>query len=261
MRLLDEDFNITDIMLACYVPAGTGEPVHKNRPSHGLAFNMGGKKTYMFENGTKLTVGENDIIFLPKHSNYVVRDDVCGACRAINFNISENAELEPFVMHVKNKSEVSDIFIAAEKAFKTKKQGYVQKCKAELYSLIYILICEYNAKYVPSSSARKILPALEYIHNYYADECLEIDFLAELCGIKEAYFRRLFTASYGMSPIRYINNLKLLRAKELLSQNEYSAKAVAEMSGFNDYSYFCRYFKKNVGISPGEYKNNVPKGM
>ena len=62
-NFMQYDFNISKIVLACYVGAGTANPIHKNRPSHGLAINKAGDKSYTFSDGKKLTVKENDIIY------------------------------------------------------------------------------------------------------------------------------------------------------------------------------------------------------
>lgn len=257
MNFYNYNFNIDKIVLACRVPAGTGEAVHKNRPSHGLAFNVGGEKKYIFDKKKVFTVKENDIIFLPEKSDYVVNDVTSGDCYAINFKISEDVSFEPFVLHIKNREKILNIFTAAEKSFRTKKNAYEIKCKAELYELIYCIVNEYNTGYFSSREMKLLLPSVDYIHNFYSEKNIEIDFLAELCGIKEAYFRRIFTKCYGVSPVKYINALKLARAKELLVQSEYSVENTAYLSGFNNVYYFCRFFKKETGMNPSEYKKKT----
>ena len=61
-KFMNSDFNINKIVLAIFVAAGTGDAIHKNRPSHGLAIHKGGEKIYIFSDGKILTVKENDII-------------------------------------------------------------------------------------------------------------------------------------------------------------------------------------------------------
>lgn len=102
-----------------------------------------------------------------------------------------------------------------------------------------------------------IEPALEYIHNTYAESGISVKYLSTLCNVSEVYFRKLFVKCTGIPPINYINGLKLLRAKELLAQSQCSLETVAEMSGFGNLCYFCRYFKKETGITPSEYRKNV----
>ena len=56
-----------------------------------------------------------------------------------------------------------------------------------------------------------------------------------------------------MSPVRFVTKMKVDYAKELLVTNRYSIKQIAEMSGFEDASYFSKVFKKRTGFSPKNY--------
>ena len=58
---------------------------------------------------------------------------------------------------------------------------------------------------------------------------------------------------FATSPVKYINNLKMARAKELLDSQFYSINDVCYLSGYNDESYFCREFKKHFDMTPSEY--------
>ncbi len=116
------------------------------------------------------------------------------------------------------------------------------------------MLGEYERKYVPKSTERIILPAIEYIHQNYTSENISAEHLANLCGISTAYLRRIFLNCKNVTPIKYINNLRLSRAKELIASDYYTVSKICELSGFGDESYFCRYFKKTVGMTPTEYK-------
>jgi AraC-like DNA-binding protein len=74
-----------------------------------------------------------------------------------------------------------------------------------------------------------------------------------MCGITPEYFRKIFKSFYGSSPLIYINNLKITRAKELFESGMYSVSEVAAHSGYSDISYFSREFKSATGLSPTEY--------
>lgn len=254
-KFINTNHNITDIILACFVPSGTGNAIHKNRPSHGLAFNCGGEKKYIFSDGTTHIIKKNDVIYLPKTSNYIVTASTFGDTYCINFQWIENAHFAPFVFHLKNADEVIQAYKNAEKAWRRKKDGYELLCKSELYRILYILRNSYTRPYTPNSKQALLEPAISYIHKYYTNESISVEKLSELCGFSYEYFRRLFHTSYGCSPVKYINDLKLKRAKELLSSGFYTVSDAATQAGFFDLSYFSRFFKKNVGVSPNEYLN------
>lgn len=256
-EFMNHDFNINKIVLAIFVPAGTGDATHKNRPSHGLAIHKGGEKIYTFMDGKKLTVRENDIIYLPKNSNYTVAAKSMGDCYAINFDIDEDIIFEPFVVGVKNSGEITEHFRTARINWKNKKNGYLMKCKAELYNIIYTMQQEYVSEYLPAKKLEIIKPAIDYIHENYTKEIISIEALSEMCNITPEYFRRIFKTFYGVSPVRYINNLKITMAKELLESKMYSVTEAANQAGYTDMAHFSREFKRSMGISPSEYKKGA----
>ena len=251
------DFNIKKIVLACYVPKGSGKSLHQNRPSHGLAIHLEGNKSYLFSDGKELIVKANDIIYLPKHSTYTVSSTVPGDCYAINFDIDENISFSPFVVGAKNYIEITKHFQQASSVWAAKTNSFATKCKAELYNIIYAMHSEYFSEYIPKTKAEIIQPAIDYIHKNYTNEIISIDYLSKMCGITPEYFRKIFKSFYGISPIHYINNLKITRAKELLKSQMYSVANVSQLSGFNDTSCFSREFKKATGTSPSDYKKSI----
>ena len=58
-------FDRLSVLLAVHVLPGTGEPVHRNRPGHGFAFQRDGESVYRFDNGVTQTVTANTVVFLP----------------------------------------------------------------------------------------------------------------------------------------------------------------------------------------------------
>ena len=127
-RFFNTNHNVSNIVLACFVAAGTGATIHKNRTSHGLALNRGGEKQYTFSNGTRHTVKHNDIIYLPKNSNYTVTTHTTGDTYCINFQLAETQTFQPFVFHLKNPDE-------ALYAYKTQKRhGGAEKADMSFYA-------------------------------------------------------------------------------------------------------------------------------
>ena len=246
---------ISKIVLAIFVPTSACDAIHKNRPSHGLAFNCGAEVRYVFDDGTVCTVGENDIIYLPKHSNYKVyfNDEVKTYC--INFQFADEEEFAPFVFHVSHSEEILKAYQNAEKTWIRAKEGREYRVLSELYKILYEMQKLNSLPYLPEAKRKLIEPAIEYIHKHYTDELINIEKLSELCGISYDYLRKIFEKLYGCSPIKFVNSLKLKRAKELLSSELYSVGEVAFLAGFSDVSHFSRCFKENVGVSPSEYRD------
>ena len=253
-EFMNHDFDVSDITLACYVKPNQGRHKHIDRPSHGLALHLGGDKDYHFSDGRVVSVSENTVIYLPKGSTYYVKARSSGDCYAINFQISENVCFEPFSVSVRATNDFLHYFKSAKKSWEAKDTGYKMRCKAELYNIIVGLQTEYHTSYVPKSRFSVIEPAVNYINGSYTKELLSISSLAKMCDITPEYFRRIFKERFGNSPISYINDMKISRARELLRSGMYSVSEAAELSGYTDLSHFSREFKKAVGVSPSEYQ-------
>lgn len=136
------------------------------------------------------------------------------------------------------------------------------------------------AEIVPRSTAQmaasvKILDALaSYLythhlvrwHNDGADRSIEryirahlsekltIDLLCEQFHCSRSYLSRLWRASYGMGIGQFITKCRIECAKKLLAEGK-SIAETAEMSGFSDYNYFCKVFKKTTSMCPTAYRN------
>ena len=105
-------------------------------------------------------------------------------------------------------------------------------------------------------STRTIASAKEYIKkNFNSDISLE-DVSREV-NISPYYFSKLFKDETGEGFVEYLTNLRIDKAKELLSGTNYSMKEICQMVGYTDPNYFSRIFKKNVGVTPTEYKENM----
>ena len=254
-NFLNTNFDISKIVIAIHVPAGSGVAVHVNRPSHGLAIHLEGRKIYRFEGNKSIVVQKNDIIYMPKGSSYVVTTEKPGACCAINFDFFEDKLFEPFVFHTKNSLRFIEAFKRAAKVWQAKQAGYMSACKAELYTVLSAMEKEFST-YISGENQELISPAVEYIHENYTTENISISEISKMCNITPEYFRSIFKKAYGSSPVKYINELKISRAKELLGSGLYSVSEAATLSGFSDPSHFSREFKKAVGISPARFKEN-----
>ncbi|MGL6198512.1 MAG: response regulator transcription factor [Lachnospiraceae bacterium] len=78
----------------------------------------------------------------------------------------------------------------------------------------------------------------------------------DIFGYNEKYLSSLFKAEFGISPSKYIGELRLNMAKKLIENNpDIILKDVADMTGFSDSFYFSRVFKAHEGISPSDYKS------
>jgi len=79
--------------------------------------------------------------------------------------------------------------------------------------------------------------------------------IAQKQGISISYFRILFKNNTGLSPLEYLNRVRVLRALELLQTTQSSIAEIAEQVGIHDPNYFARIFKKLIGYPPSYFKS------
>lgn len=108
---------------------------------------------------------------------------------------------------------------------------------------------------VPESTLheRIVLQAVQYINARYT-EPISLQEVADEVAVSRNYFSEMFKRVTGHNFIDYVIDLRLKRAKELLSTTSLRVYEVADRSGFNDVKYFSKLFKKLVGMTPAEYQ-------
>ena len=95
----------------------------------------------------------------------------------------------------------------------------------------------------------KLTPALSDLQRHFAHN-KKVEYYAELCGMSESGFRRLFHEYTGQSPVDYRNALRLEEADKLIATGEYAVEEAALAVGFHNVSFFCRSYKKHFGCTP-----------
>lgn len=106
-----------------------------------------------------------------------------------------------------------------------------------------------------SSSRRQdmLRQALEHIECDYSED-LRVEALASLVHLSPDHFRRTFRRLTGLSPLEYINQIRMRRAVQLLTETSLPVTEVASQVGIADPSHFSRVFRQYSGLSPREFR-------
>jgi len=97
---------------------------------------------------------------------------------------------------------------------------------------------------------------LTYIDEHLHDD-LSIQDISKQWFIHPNYLSSLFRKTLGITFSKYLTDKRLNRACELLRTTDLAVSEVAERSGYRDYFYFARLFKKQIGCTPSEYRNEA----
>lgn len=98
-----------------------------------------------------------------------------------------------------------------------------------------------------------IFRSLDYISDHYMDD-IKIEDLAKTCHISETHFRRVFTSYMKVSPLEYINTVRIRTACEFLQKTDDSIADIAGKCGFTTNSTFNRNFRQMMGMTPAEWR-------
>lgn len=86
-----------------------------------------------------------------------------------------------------------------------------------------------------------------------------VEVLLARAGQSHDHVSRRFRETYGMTPLSYLNRLRMERAKALLDGTDLSVTEVARRLGFGDFRYFSRLFRKVTGRTPREHRHRAAK--
>jgi AraC-like DNA-binding protein len=100
--------------------------------------------------------------------------------------------------------------------------------------------------------SKDIQTLCEYIEKNF-DKNITLDELLEMTHYGKSYLLRSFTKQVGVSPYRYLQTIRLNKAKKFLEQG-YSCIEVSDMAGFSDQSHFTNFFKEYIGLTPKQYQ-------
>ena len=86
---------------------------------------------------------------------------------------------------------------------------------------------------------------------------LTIEEFARLMNLGRSIFYQKLKSIIGLSPVDFIREIRIKRAVQLIDSGEYNFSQIAYMTGFNDPKYFGKCFKRQMGMTPSEYKEKT----
>ena len=218
----------------------------------GFLYITHGKCTYTTGSGRKLVLKPGSVIYLPRggRRSLDIPEEGIDFYR-VDFDITVNQEValfsnEPMLLAEHVSPGFRDCISALE--FECRyEHNHLAKAQWLLGALAALLphpSCVYTSR---------VGPAIRYIDEHFT-EPFNVRELADLCHLSTAQFYNLFHQEFGKTPLDYRDELLIRRIRLLLESGETSVTEISEMLGFSSPSYFSRFCKRLLGISPATYQ-------
>lgn len=211
--------------------------------------------------GQTITAVPGDLILIPAQTMYScwLTEERYAEKSWCHFNVRSGAGefFEKFsippVLHVKDRRTVSRLF---RQLFSTHKT-----CSPHNNIVATTAICGLVQYYFEHSTITeneiapdRIRRVIDHIDRHYAEN-ISLEELAQLSNYSTTHLSKYFRDVTGYPPIRYLNNVRLLRARHFLQYTDEPISKVVELCGFSDAAYFSRSFKKKYGCSPQIFRD------
>ena len=220
------------------------------RSRHGLLLLTDYSANFELPDGVVLHCNPGDIIFLSKGARYLLSFDVPEEDMThpllINFRLlsdeGNEVEFESGIVRLgRSNSGLLSLFTTAAQLYKGASTAML---KAKVYELLGNLF--------PIQETDEC--CLAYISRHYTDR-FHVPQLAKRCAMSETAYRKRFRQLTGLSPVQYINRLKIEKACQMLQSGDISPNDISEFLNFYSLPYFYKVFKDITGQTPHQYRD------
>lgn len=226
--------------------------IHTNREMSAIILKWEGETEYSQGDTTILSNGHRPM-FIPKGSSYSWKCTKKGRVTIIEFDTDYTCD-KIFVFPEANAEKLKTLMKKVSSSeIQNSPLRHMLECKT-IYEMLVTLLStdERHTSYTPAKRIAKIQPAIDYLNEHYYED-ISNDFLAGLTSVSTVYFRKIFTSAFGVSPIHYLHDIRIKKAKEMLESDYGTLTDVAVSVGYPNVFHFSKMFKKITGMSPGMY--------
>lgn len=253
--------------ISCVYQTGARSVLWQDWQAHNACFTRE-SKIYFVEKGEiviqiygqTITAGPGDLLLIPAQ---VVH----------SFWLPEGGYAEKFWCHFELKNSSGEFFkqFVLEPVVKVTDHELIRKLFQQLLSshempapqkdlVATTAICslvqyyfEHSNVSVNNLTANRIQKVIDYISKHYMER-ISLEQLAEIACYSPKHLSKRFRETTGLPPIRYLNAIRIERARYLLQYSDEPIGQIMEKCGFTEAAYFSRVFKKTLGYSPQMFR-------
>lgn len=194
----------------------------------------------------------NSFVLIPPDTEHVECITGYGEILFIGFDfVCEFFDLKQGVYFTGGKNICLDFFKIFEE-YKNQSFGFLAAANSLLELIIINLMRD-------TLDVGKKCKNLDHIKNYieqHTDQKINFKELAAVSGYSEDYFRHIFKQRFGVSPQKYMINVRLEKACNMLLETELTCTEIAYECGFSNSAQFSAMFKERYKFAPKDFKNN-----
>lgn len=222
-----------------------------NKKSYRLVYILSGNAVYRYKDFEK-KISSNTLLFLAPDDDHEV--EVIGKQNysfiTIAFSITRALPANTGLIQIFQLPQARLLFEQIHSIYELRAKGWYPLLMSKTYSILYHM----SIAQAKQEKNEYIEDILNYLKANY-QRTLTLEELAEHSGFSLTHFKRMFKAATGTTPIAYLNNFRIERAKDFLRSEMFSIREVATLCGFQNEYYFSTAFKKAVGIPPKQYQS------
>lgn len=226
----------------------------KEKKAHSILFRTKGERIFEFDDGNVMTMKTGDVVFLPKGSSYTSKKISQEATEYVSITFEADlTDSEPSLYSADDFLEKEYMINHFVHLWRFGNRSEKLKCYSLFYSLISYLSNIDNQKYAEKKKFKVIECGVEYLQKHIFDVDFKTSVLAEVSGISDTYFRKIFISRFGTTPQNYVTSKRLSHAKAILDNG--GKQKISELAlsvGFSDPLYFSKSFKNKYGYSPSK---------
>ncbi|MGV8963498.1 MAG: AraC family transcriptional regulator [Candidatus Saccharimonadaceae bacterium] len=158
------------------------------------------------------------------------------------------------ILDVGVSEELVNLYTSAIQVAKDDKKTTQQYLSGIIMHIIGMVISYSQNRNLEQNKSGQLIERAKIIMTENIFKQIDIQQIATNLGTSYSWFRKEFKEYTGFSPAQYFKELKLRKAKELLSETNLSIKEIAYKLDFSSYEYFLSFFRRRVGVTPSDYR-------
>lgn len=157
-------------------------------------------------------------------------------------------------------SELEPLFAGIIQSFPKRRDELPLEIRANLLKILIVVNEELNSTRPVTFENETIKHNYEKVMNCkrlidgHPDHKFPLSMLAEMSGLSQNFFCKIFKQIIGSSPLEYITETRIRLAKNLLTTSTLSIEEISARSGFDDVTYFYRIFKRHTNMTPNAFR-------